>query len=315
MKPLRIVLCLALCIFWALSTDGFALTVGSPYKPGSVLIFPLIDGSSGADTVIAITNGFSQGVDVACRYRTVSDELGGGSFFIGRNATAWFSVRSGKGSVSIPVYIADKGELKCWAVSPGGDAQISWNYLQGIAQVSNSGGVWGYSSWNFATEKKRGESVGKAGTIKLSGLPNEYDAMPSYLQFIVPGTVTDAIITLALGKQDLTQDGQNIYSKAKFYYSRGGTSTSGQQCIENWLQTSIPRSSIGGFKVQGIASTICDTQFGQDPGTTQNSPLLAVLEAHMNQAVFGIMPIGVGINGSGYILWDAEDQVVEANNR
>ena len=315
MKPLRIVLCLALCVFWALPADGFALTVGSPYKPGSVMIFPLIDGSPGADTVIAITNGFSQGVDVACRYRTVSDELGGGSFFIGRYATAWFSVKNGKGSISIPVSIAEKGELKCWAVSPGGDAQISWNYLQGIAQVSNSGGVWGYSSWNFATEKKRGESVGKAGTIKLSGLPNEYDAMPSYLQFIIPGTVTDAIITLALGKQDLTQDRQNVYSKAKFYYSRGGTSTSGQQCIQDWLQTSIPRSSLGSFKVQGIASTVCDNQFGQPLGTTQNSPLLGVLEAHMNQAVFGIMPIGVGINGSGYILWDAEDQVVEANNR
>ena len=315
MKPLRIVLCLALCIFWALLADGFALTVGSPYKPGSVMIFPLIDGSPGADTVIAITNGFSQGVDVACRYRTVSDELGGGSFFISRYDTAWFRVTSGKGSVSMPVSIAEKGELKCWAVSPGGDAQISWNYLQGIAQVSNSAGVWGYSSWNFATEKKRGESVGKAGIIKLSGLPNEYDAMPSYLQFIVPGTVTDAIITLALGKEDLTQDRQKIYSKAKFYYSRGGTSTSGQQCIENWLQTSIPRSSLGSFKVQGIASTVCDNQFGQPGGTTQNSPLLGVLEAHMNQAVFGIMPIGVGINGSGYILWDADDQVVEAENR
>jgi hypothetical protein len=77
MKPLRIVFCLALCVFWALPADGFALTAGSPYKPGSVMIFPLIDGSKGADTVIAITNGFYQGVDVACRYRTVTDDVGG----------------------------------------------------------------------------------------------------------------------------------------------------------------------------------------------------------------------------------------------
>ena len=67
--------------------------------------------------------------------------------------------------------------------------------------------------------------------------------------------------------------------------------------------------------MQGIASTVCDNEFRQPWGTTQNSPLLAVLEAHMNQAVFGIMPIGVGIDGSGYILWDVEDLVVEANNR
>jgi hypothetical protein len=313
MKQLRNLLCLVLWVSWIVPATSFALTVGSPYKPGSLMIFPLIDGSQDADTVIAITNGFYQGVNVACRYKSSSDELGGALFSIGPNGTAWFSVKSGKGSISVQLPPGEKGELKCWAVSAAGDAQISWNYLQGIAQVSNSEGVWGYSSWNFAADKKRGESVGQPGVIRLSGLPNAYDAMPQYLQFVIPGTLTEARLTVVLGKQDLTQDRQPIYSKAKFYYSRGGTS--GQQCIEEWRQTSIPPSALGSFKVQGIASTVCDREFSVPVGTTQNSPLLAVLEAHMNQTVFGIMPIGVGIDGSGYIYWDVDDQGAEAAER
>jgi hypothetical protein len=313
MKPVWIVFCLALCIFGALSADGFALTVGSPYKPGSVMIFPLIDISGGADTVITITNGFYQGVNVACRWKDTSGNQGGPVFFVGPNATVWFRVKSGGGSSGMDLSMTEKGELKCWAVNDAGNEQISWNSLQGIAQVFNSTSVWGYSSWNFAANKQRGESVGTAGRINLSGMQNEYDAMPKYLQFIIPGTVTQAKLTLALGEQDLTQDAQSIYSKAKFAYSRGGTS--GQQCIQDWVQTSISGSVLGSFKVQGIASTVCDNQFNKAPGTTQNSPLLGVLEAHMGTFVFGIMPVGVGIDGSGYILWEAEGQGAEANNR
>jgi hypothetical protein len=237
------------------------------------------------------------------------------SFFIEGRRTAWFSARTGEGSVPPPLISGEKGELKCWAVSASGSEQISWNYLQGYAEIFDSYGLdWGYSSWNFAADQPRGRAVGVGGEIKLSGSPGEYDAMPRYLSFNVSKTVTDAKPTLIVGSQDLRQDRDNSYSKAKFEYTR--ILTSSTECIENMVQTTINPKLLGSFKVQGIASTVCDKQFKKPNGTTQNAPLLGVLEARRNNAVFGIMPVGVGFDRSGYILWDtAVDLVPEVVGR
>lgn len=308
MKPIRIALCLALLGLMALPAISFALTVGSPYKTGSVMVFPFVDVSESTDTVITITNSFYYEVDVVCQYRSVSDEVGGAVFSVGARDTIWFSLGTGKGSMPSPLYVADKGEIKCWAVDASGTRQISWNYLQGFAQITDDeGGNWGYSSWNFAANKPRGEPVGKPGVIKLSGLSGKYDAMPKYLSFNVPGTVSEARLSLVLGKQDLTQDRQNIYSKAKFTYNKWGTSST--QCIIDQVQTmTIPSALMGSFKVQGIASTVCDVEFGVPTRTTQKSPLLGVLQAGKSSL---FMPSGVGADGSGYILWDPDSGVDE----
>jgi hypothetical protein len=137
--------------------------------------------------------------------------------------------------------------------------------------------------------------------------------MPKYLSFNLPTTVTGAEVTLIAGKQDLRQDRDQTYSKAKFYYSKG--STSGTQCLENWVQTAIGKAVLGSFKVQGIASTVCDRLYNKPYGTTQNAPLLGVIEARRNTAVYGIMPTGSGADPTGYILWDAEGTVPEAISR
>ena len=305
MKRVLIGFCLALFVFWALPAGSFAVSVGSPYKSGSLLIFPLIDVSDDMDTEISISNDSYFGVDVACRYRSIADEVSGANFFLDGRETAWFSAKTGEGSVPGPPALSAKGELKCWAVSASEEQQISWNYLQGFAQITDSGPngyAWGYSSWNFAADQPRRQAVGIPGEIRLSGLPGEYDAMPRYLSFNIPRTVTEANPTLIVGKQDLRQDRDNTYSKAKFNYTR--ISTSNTLCIENMAQTTISRALLGSFKVQGIASTVCDRQFRKAYGTTQNAPLLGVLEAHRGKAVFGIMPVGAGFDGSGYILWD-----------
>jgi hypothetical protein len=313
MRKVSIAVCLALFVFWALPAGCFAVSVGSPYKTGSLLIFPLIDVSDDMDTVIAITNGFYLGVNVTCRYRSASDETAGVTFFIEPRETAWFSAKTGDGSISGGIAVGERGELKCWAVSASGSEQISWNDLEGFAEITDLGPIgfsWGYSSWNFAADQPRGQSVGVPGTINLSGNPGEYDAMPKSLSFSIPKTATGAKLTLIHGKEDLRQDREKNYSKAKFYYSKGNTS--GTQCIDNWTQASIPQAKLGSFKVQGIASTICDKQFGIPSGSTQNAPILGVLEVRRNKAVYGIMPTGIGFDQSGYILWDAAVLIPEA---
>ena len=295
-----------LVLVWALPAGSFALSIGNPYKMGSLLVFPLVDGSEGSDTEITITNGSYVGVNVACMFRNDSDETAGTAFFLDSHETVWFSAQTGEGSVAAPLSPGEKGEMKCWAVNESMDAQISWNYLQGFAQIMDSKGrSWGYSSWNFAADQPRGALAGQPGIIKLSGLPGEYDAMPRYLSFNIPTGATQTKIVLVLGKQDFRQDRENLYSKAKFTYTRNGSSS--QQCIKNWVQTTLPKSAVGGAKVQGIASTVCDTQFRKPFGTTQNSPVLGVLEVQRKQAVFGVMPVGFGSDGSGYILWDADN--------
>lgn len=306
MKRVVSAFCLVSLMALALPAAAFAASVGSPYKSGSLLIFPLIDTSGDMDTVISIDNEFYYGVNIACRYRSLSDELGGINFFLEPRETGWFSVKTGEGSIPAPAVAGEKGELKCWAVSASGAEQISWNYLQGFAEIIDlgpDGSAWGYSSWNFAADQPRGNRVGEPGEIRLSGAPGEYDAMPKTLSFNVPKTLTGAKVTLILGKQDLRQDRDNDYSKAKFAYTK--ISTSSTTCIENMVQTSIAARVLGSFKVQGIASTVCDKQFKKPFGTTKNAPLLGVLEARRNNAVFGIMPVGIGFDGSGYILWDA----------
>jgi hypothetical protein len=304
MRRLVVVFCLVSLLALALPAAGISASVGSPYKSGSLLIFPLIDVSGDMDTVISISNEFYYGVNIACRYRSIEDEQAGVNFFLNPRQTGWFSVKTGEGSLPALQVPGEKGELKCWAVSASEAEQISWNYLQGFAEIieGTDGPAWGYSSWNFAADQPRGAWVGVPGEIRLSGSQGEYDAMPRYLSFNVPQTLTSAKATLIVGKQDLRQDRENTYSKAKFIYTK--ISTSSTTCIENMLQTTIAARVLGSFKVQGIASTVCDKQFHIPSGSTRNSPLLGVLEARRNKAVFAIMPVGVGFDTSGYILWD-----------
>lgn len=308
MRSIRIALCLVVLGLAVLPPGSYALTVGSPYKTGSLLVFPFVNVTESVDTVIAITNSHYLEVNVLCQHRSVSDEVSGAVFPVGGRDTVWFSLGTGGGSMPSPLSVGEEGEIKCWAVDASGTKQISWNYLQGLAEITDDeGDIWlHYSSWNFAANKPRGESVGKPGVIKLSGLSGKYDAMPKSLRFNVPGTVTEARLTLVLGKQDVTQDRRNVYSKARFAYDRWGTSST--QCIMDQVQSmTIDSSRLGGFKVQGIASTVCDVKFGLPPRTTQNSPLLGVLQARTSSSPFtAIMPSGVGADGSGYILWDPD---------
>ena len=103
---------LLLVFIWALPASSLAVSVGNPYKMGSLMIFPLLDGSDGADTEITITNVSYNGVYVACLFRSVSNELAGTVFFMDSHETVWFRAQSGEGSVPAPLSSGDKGEMK-----------------------------------------------------------------------------------------------------------------------------------------------------------------------------------------------------------
>lgn len=302
MKRLRVVGILLFLISCIMNAAGFAQTLSSPYKMGSLLIFPLIDTTGDRDTMVTISNEFYENVEVMCWYRTASGARQGSVFSLGPWEGASFSARGGDGDVGLQLGAGEKGELKCWAVSPGGDHQISWNYLHGNAQILDPTGAWGYSSWNFAANLPRRQPVGEPGEMLLTGAAGHYDAMPRTLSFALPGTLTEARVSLLAGKEDFRQDYEDVVTKANFTYSRGRTS--GHHCIRNWGQVSIAKVQMGNFKVKGIASRVCDTQFKLEPGTTENTPLLGVVEARQNGFVYGIMPVGIGFDGTGYILWD-----------
>jgi len=309
MKIVRVVLCLSLLALLALPTGAYALSVGNPSKSGSVIIFPLVDLTADNDTVISISQEMYYDVNVFCQYRTESDEVGGSVFTIGPRETVWFSLKTGDGSIPAPFTLSERGEVKCWAVNDAGSEQISWNYLQGYAEIFNAVGYWAYSSWNFAADQPRGASVGEPGEIRLTGLPGGYDAMPKYLRFSVSGKVTEATVSLVLGKQDMRQDHDNNYSKAKFSYTKYGTTST--YCLKDLGQTSIRKSVLGAFRVQGVASTVCDVQFGLPAKTTKNSPLLGVLQIKRNGSHSAVLPVGMGADGSGYILWDPDSYYEE----
>jgi hypothetical protein len=294
---------LASCL--VMTGAAYALTISSPYKMGSLMIFPLIDTTGDRDTFISISNSHYSHVSVTCWYRSTNDDNAGFSFELETYDTAFFSAKTGDGTITATSFDDFLGELKCWAVSFSGEQQISWNYLQGNAQIVDLESSWGYNSWNFAANKPRGKPVGKAGMLRLSGLNGGYDAMPKYLFFTVPSGLEDAEVTLILGKQDFRQDRETFYSKANFSYSRGRTS--GHHCVEIWSQMTINPALLGNFKVQGIGSKVCDLQFHLAPGTTQYAPLLGVIEARKKQSLFGIMPIGLGADGSGFIRWDSAE--------
>lgn len=315
MKIFRLVLCLVVSALLVLPAGGLALTVGNPAKNGSLIVFPLVDGTAGTDTAIYLTNVYYYEVAVACYFRSDAGEVSGGVITLPPDDVVWFSVTTGGGSAQFPASIGEKGEMKCWAVNASGTEQISWNYLQGYAQITKSTSSWGYPSWNFAANQPRGEPVGEAGRLELSGLPGGYDAMPSSLSYTIPGAVTVAAQSLVLGKQDLRQDRESLYSKAKFRFKMNNGTTSSTKCIRDQLHTSIDKRMMRNMRVQGIASTVCDRQFGIPAKTTQASPLIGVIEARINSYVFGIVPSGVGADGSGYILWDTDSGVVEKSRR
>jgi hypothetical protein len=157
--------------------------VADTSKEGSLLMWPLIQTNDGNETYIIITNsekgdGNETPVDIKCywetreypafegaaNYCTLSDML----FTLSMNNPLIFRASDGSGMDGrglVPgIGTGMKGALKCWAVDPTDQNQISWNHLSGYAVIADGNATafsragittpnktaWQYSAWRFA---------------------------------------------------------------------------------------------------------------------------------------------------------------------
>src|SRR5208283_4157350 len=124
--------------------------VGNTNQQGSVLIFPKIDVTGATDTLISLSNGNDEAVNVECYWVDSTQVPNDFMFTLTANQPIAFSAKGGlyyvfdilgqPYPVTIPPFNTANscvGELKCWATDAGGANQIAWNYLTGSAKVIN----------------------------------------------------------------------------------------------------------------------------------------------------------------------------------
>jgi len=337
--------------------------VANTSQKGSLLIFPRIDVvvynsndpvPSFRDTLIALSNDYYMPVWVKCYWVDRDQEIQDFMFQLTPNQPMFFSAQAGIGTpgATIPPFMGQEGELKCWAVDPSGQQQISFNHLYGSATVyygfpTTELAQFEYNAWSFtARGVALGDPVGAPGELDLTGATGGYDACPQYLvtNFVPsrPGLQLDRL-TLVPCKQDLRQDRTPTCTKAKFdVWNPNETKFTGSyRCIKCWyegylseLNTPGPPNGYGfggvnftmaglssayvaRYRVQGVASTVCNGKIAGCAGVTQvASPLLGVQTLENPRGAFLLMTgnatFGAGADGSGFIKWDLGSGAPEA---
>lgn len=176
--------------------------------------------------------------------------------------------------------------------------------------------------------------------------PNPSDRPPRYIDLDdMSGAfhVNKTDLTLVPCKQDLRQDRIPTCTKAKFdIWNENETKYTGAyRCIKCWFEGFLDdysadgitkpygfggekftldalHTTLGRFRVQGVASTVCNGKFSQC--TTQvDSPLLGVISttgwfSNGKIETFGTNLHGAG-TGSGFIYWDVAGDTPEAPGR
>jgi len=254
------------------------------------------------------------------------------------------------------------GELKCWAVDAAGSNQVAFNHLYGNAMIFDTqhGAAFEYNAWAFtARGVAQGAPVGAGGTLILSGANGAYDACPQYLlfNFFAAGssinldegagfaTFVETDLTLVPCYQDLRQDRVPTCTKAKFdIWNENETKYTGAyRCIKCWFEgyldmiaVQVPGKGFGGekfvyknlhttvgrFRVTGVASTVCATAFGSlCTGGQMESPLLGLINTEIRfgetiekfNALAGTTPATAGSylgpagpNQYPWIKWDTQ---------
>jgi hypothetical protein len=248
------------------------------------------------------------------------------------------------------------GELKCWAVDAVGQNQISFNHLYGNAIIFDPvhAAAFEYNAWAFtARGVALNGTVGEPGTLVLSGATGGYDACPSYLVFNcfskgsainLPdeggfATFVNTDLTLVPCNQDLSQDRVPTCTKAKFdIWNENETKYTGAyQCFKCWFEGYLgdigftTRGGFGGekfwykslhttagrFRVQGVASTVCNGIF---PTCTAQvaTPLLGLISTEIKftsdpfDALAGTTPNTAGTGAATTIRWDFQNVPPEA---
>src|SRR5919108_1330992 len=277
-----------------LSTSAFAVApIGNTTQKGSLLIFPRIDVSYSKDTIIRITNDYAKPVQLKCYFMDIEKNKVDFEFKLTNNQPFWFSAGSGYGTSPVQPFptFGDNytGELKCWAVSPDGANQISWNHLVGSATIYDyySGQAAEYNAWGFEALAAQGSIVGHPGRLDLDGM--SYDRCPRTLigQF-TPTAYNDAIqygdwvrgstvqLSVASCTQDLRQDFEYIATKLAFdvWNEEEVKFTGAHECSDSWHEVFLNEEDIltaGGnftyeslktpsayYRVKGMKSKVCD---------------------------------------------------------
>jgi hypothetical protein len=353
-------LALLLMVGGVIGVASAAQNVANTNQKGSLLIFPRIDVLAYnpndpvpgfRDTIITIGNDYYQEVWVKCYWVDQSQGIQDFMFAITPNQVVWFSAQLGEGSpgATVPPFTGPEGELKCWAVDASGQQQISFNHLYGSAQIYYAFPVLGAfetNAWVFtARGVPLGDPIGSPGQLDLTGLTGGYDACPQYLIANFPTAVPDVQterLTLVPCMQDLRQDRTPTCTKAKFdVWNENETKFTGSyRCIKCWYEgylseigadkigyggvnfttAGLGGSTYGRYRVQGVASTVCNGKIAGCAGVKQvASPLLGLqtLENPRGDVLLmtGNATFGAGADGSGFVKWDPSSDSPEAVGR
>jgi hypothetical protein len=155
-------------------------------QKGSLLVFPLIETQDGRDTIIFMSNDNTTYIDVKCYYgeftgrtdqeRWTPEQLKPTrdfQFRLTKNHPVIWLASEGLSpannidngiNVAVPPFPntkTGKGQLVCWAVSEGGQKQVKFNHLSGMAKIieplncegerciEERGQSWEYSAYSF----------------------------------------------------------------------------------------------------------------------------------------------------------------------
>lgn len=320
--------------------------VGNTTQKGSLLIFPRVDVSPGRTTIIRITNDISAGVDVKCYLVDVEKNKVDFQFSVTERQPFWFDVASGEGTKTVQGFPTSAGhytgELRCWAVSPDGTQQISWNHLVGSATVFDfeNSAAYEYNAWAFQAMHPQGKTVGsEQGRLNLNGV--DYDLCPRRLigNFAPVGRFAeygedggsvfyeDTELTVASCRQDLRQDFEWRATKLDFdvWNEDEVKLTGAYECANSWHETLLSEVEAAGqnflaaflktdsayYRVEGVKDAVCDDVVHS--GTlAKNTGLTGVqvtlLELNSATGTRGFARAGTTLQGvgtlPGFILWD-----------
>jgi hypothetical protein len=356
-----------------LSTSAFAGPIGNTSQKGSLLIFPKIDvtddGFTQRNTFIRMSNDYEATVDVKCYYETELFDVNADpdiwnpiwwekkdpiwkkdvrnfKFHLTPNHPIIINARTGESSVGklnpFPAANQQHGTLKCWAVTPAGNASIKWNHLSGTATVFENlddDTAYEYTAWAFKAKTGiNGGVVDTNGDLKLDG--TEYEWCPDYLighftpaggtidpGFANPYRVADNFVTVASCTEDLRQDRKNVYTKLQFevWNAFENKFSDPFECADSYHQFSLndldnsPQLDVGTlgdnaayFRLEGVESDQCPayTPLTQAVGLVGIIHTKYVEDYTRDELDAGTNLIGAG-KQAGSILWDKQRGAVE----
>jgi hypothetical protein len=262
-------------IMLGLFVDPSSAQVTSVSKRGSLLIYPKINtftsSERNVDTIVTIANDAASASWVKCYWMDSTQAAWDFEFKLTANMPAWFSAKTGVGSVDVSEFGDNKtGELKCWAVdidppAPAvSEVAVKFNFLYGSAIIIESlphTAAFEYQAWAFAVNTAQAFST--AGPLNLNGA--EYDNCPGYLVYNFFSadeesteplfTADGSVLSLSPCQQDLRQDKTPVCTKAKFdiWNENEAKLTGAYQCVKCWFESEL--DEIGALTWQGCDVT------------------------------------------------------------